>query len=164
MIYDLKSDKAFCLNQTAAHVWRTSDGERTVTEIADGISDESGAKASDEVVWLALDQLKQNNLLSNENEIRGPFANLSRREVIRKIGLSTAVALPMVLALVAPKSIVAQTTCAPLTGGCTCATQANGGGANGAVCGNVLTACANPSCRCIKANNSGNPGSGNCVP
>ena len=34
LIYDKERDKAHCLNQTAALVWKYSDGKRSVAEIA----------------------------------------------------------------------------------------------------------------------------------
>jgi hypothetical protein len=161
LLYDTRSDKAFCLNQTSAEIWNACDGKNDVHEIANMISNGPNAKLNEDVVWLALDQLKQNDLLSKGSEFEKPFGGLSRRDVIKKIGLSTAMALPVVFSLVAPKPIHAQTACTPVTGGCVCAA---GSGPNGALCTNVTTPCANPTCRCFKANNSGGAGSGNCVP
>jgi hypothetical protein len=62
----------------------------------------------EEVVWLALDQLKKENLLENGGEIPTKFSGMSRREVIRKVGLATAIALPVIAGLVAPTAAQAQ--------------------------------------------------------
>jgi len=34
LIYDLREDKAFCLNATSALVWQACDGNKTVGEIS----------------------------------------------------------------------------------------------------------------------------------
>jgi hypothetical protein len=161
LIYDLRSDKAFCLNETSALIWNACDGSKDVHEIRIDVSKKLKKDAGDDLVWLALDQLKEQKLLSADAASESPLNGLSRREVIKKIGLTTAIALPVVFSLVAPKSVLAQTTCTPVTGGCVCAA---GSGPNGQLCTSVTTPCANTACRCFKANNSGGAGSGNCVP
>jgi len=44
-------------------------------------------RVTDEFAWLALDQLKKDNLLEESEEMQIDFGGLSRREVIRKIDL-----------------------------------------------------------------------------
>ncbi|MCV4613842.1 PqqD family protein, partial [Escherichia coli] len=34
LVYDLQTDRAHCLNETAAAVWRACDGTKSVNEIA----------------------------------------------------------------------------------------------------------------------------------
>jgi hypothetical protein len=46
-----------------------------------------------------------------ENEITPPFDRVSRREVIRRIGTASLVALPVIVSLVAPSAVHAQSTC-----------------------------------------------------
>ena len=38
LVYDLQTNKAFCLNETSAIVFQLCNGKRTVTEIADALS------------------------------------------------------------------------------------------------------------------------------
>lgn len=109
LVYDLESNKAHCLNETAAFVWKSCDGKTSVSEIAALVDSKSGAKVSEDLVWLAIDQLSENNLL--EEELRADFAGQSRREVIKKIGLATVVAIPVIASLVAPRSALAATSC-----------------------------------------------------
>jgi hypothetical protein len=109
LVYDLESNKAHCLNETAAFVWKSCDGKTSVSEIAALVDSKSGAKVSEDLVWLAIDQLSENNLL--EEELRADFAGQSRREVIKKIGLATVVAIPVIASLVAPRSALASTSC-----------------------------------------------------
>lgn len=105
LVYDLDSDKAHCLNETAARVWKACDGKNSVADIAALI----GSDAGDDVVWLAIDQLNENNLLDAEMGSR--FAGMSRRDVIKKVGLGTMIALPIIASLAAPRSAMAASSC-----------------------------------------------------
>ena len=109
LVYDLDTNKAHCLNETAAFVWKACDGKTSVSEIAEIVDTKSGARISEELVWLAIDQLSENNLL--ETELRADFAGQSRRDVIKKIGLASMVAIPVIASLVAPTSVLASTSC-----------------------------------------------------
>src|SRR5688572_15128588 len=100
LVYDLDSNKAHCLNQSAAIVWRSCDGKNSISEIAQLVEQQAGGKVTDEFVWLAIDQLNQNNLL--EDEVTISFEGRSRREVIKKIGLASVIAVPVIASLVAP--------------------------------------------------------------
>ncbi|MEO8649030.1 MAG: PqqD family protein [Acidobacteriota bacterium] len=113
LVYDLDSNKAHCLNQTAAIVWKSCDGKNSVSDIAKLVETEAGSKVSEDFVWLAIDQLSENNLL--ESEIRSAFSGESRREVIKKIGLASMVGLPIIASLVAPQSAMASASCACVT-------------------------------------------------
>jgi hypothetical protein len=105
LVYDLDSNKAHCLNQTAATVWKACDGNTSITEIS-RICGDSG---NEDLVWLAIDQLSENNLL--EKSLTSNFKGQSRREVIKKIGLASVVAVPIIASLVAPQGALAATSC-----------------------------------------------------
>ncbi len=109
LVYDLDSNKAHCLNQSAAIIWRSCDGNNSVSEIAKLVEVQAGGKVTEDFVWLAIDQLSENNLL--EKEITSNFGGQSRREVIKKIGLATMVAIPVIASLVAPPSALAAQSC-----------------------------------------------------
>ena len=57
LVYDLVNNKAHCLNQTAAAVWKSCDGTRSVSDLAQMVSGESGQQVNDDFIWLAIDQL-----------------------------------------------------------------------------------------------------------
>ena len=109
LVFDLDSNKAHCLNDTAAMVWKHCDGKTSVPEIATFITKRSGKSASSDLVWLAIDQLTENNLL--ETAPSSPLKGQTRREVIKKIGLASVIALPVVASLVAPSSVLANVSC-----------------------------------------------------
>lgn len=128
LVYDLTSNKAHCLNQTAAFVWKSCDGSNSIPEITRLFEKQTGASVQEDFIWLAIDQLNEKNLL--ESELATGFNGRSRREVIKKIGLATVVALPIVASLTAPTSAMASTSCACSTpGNCitqtTCPSQSN---------------------------------------
>ncbi len=110
LVYDLETNKAHCLNQSAAMVWRSCDGKNSVSEIVTLVEEHSGSKVTEDFVWLAIDQLSENNLL--ETQLTSSFQGQSRREVIKKIGLATMVAIPVIASLVAPQSALAAASCA----------------------------------------------------
>lgn len=82
--------------------------KNTVAEIRRQTSLQLKKYISEEMIWLALDKLKSEKLLSNHQEIGIDYNNLSRREVIRKVGISTMAALPLILTITSPKSVAAQ--------------------------------------------------------
>lgn len=108
LIYDLSNNKAFCLNETSALVWQLCNGKKTVAEISEFISQKLNSSINEDLVWFALDQLKKEKLIENRNELPDEFEGMSRREVIKKIGLGSMIALPVIAAIVAPTSINAQ--------------------------------------------------------
>lgn len=118
LIYDLQNNKAFCLNMTSAIIWQACDGSRNVTEINDFVSQKLNSKSNEDLVWLALDQLKKEKLIDNYSELGNYFEGMSRREVIKKVGLASAVSLPIVTSLVAPLAVHAVSGCP--TAACTC--------------------------------------------
>ncbi len=109
LIYDLDTNKAHCLNNTAAFVWKSCDGKNTTKDIAQLFEVNSGTLVSEDLIWLAIDQLNEKNLL-NKN-VTAKFNLQNRREVIKKIGMASMIALPIVASLAAPTSVMAATSC-----------------------------------------------------
>lgn len=139
LIYDLGNHKAFCLNDTSSLVWQMCDGNNSVDDISKQLSKKLKTSVSEDLVWLAIDQLKKDNLLENSQEIEPKFSGLSRREVIRKVGLASVVALPLISSLVAPKAAAAQSMAAVC-------------GSPGLACACTGTAAGPTTCPCSAAN------------
>ena len=118
LLYDLSANKAISLNVTAALVWEMCDGKRRIFEIAQEISKKLKKSVTDEFVWYAIDQLKKENLLVNSDIIETEFEGLSRREVIRKIGITSMAAFPIVSSIIAPQAASAQSGCPAPIGVC----------------------------------------------
>jgi hypothetical protein len=119
LIYDLVLNKALCLNEASALVWEACDGQKSISEITKIVNEKLKTKVNEDFVWLALDRLKKENLIVNPEEISLNFDGLTRREVIRRIGFSSLVALPVVTSLIAPSAASAQSG-ATCNGPCQC--------------------------------------------
>ena len=133
LVYDLDRHKAHCLNSTAAFVWQHCDGKSTVSNIARRMEKEFNAKVGDDLVLLALDQLGKDHLLEKRIALPAAMVNVSRRQVMRKIGLATAVALPVVISIMSPTAANA-VTC--IAAGATCSLTV--------VCCSTLATCTPP--------------------
>ena len=90
LVYDLKRHKAFCLNETAAAVWKGCNGQRDVAELARLLADDRQSPVDEKVIWLALDQLQKSNLLRQKFSRPAGLPQISRRDLIR-IGVVTAI-------------------------------------------------------------------------
>ena len=120
LIYDLRKQKALCLNETASKVWQMCDGKRNVTEIANLLSKESGLAYSEDVILLTLGQLKRDRLLEFAKTHSIDFPDINRRQLIHKIGLASVITLPFISSLVAPSAAHAQSCVVMVPGtGCT---------------------------------------------
>jgi hypothetical protein len=108
LVYDLKRHKAFCLNSTAAEVWKGCNGKRSVTDLARSLEKDSKSRVDEKIVWLALDQLEKSNLLREKTVRPASALHISRRGLIRA-GLATAIALPVVIMISAPTAQAAGT-------------------------------------------------------
>jgi len=111
LIYDLEKNKAFCLNQTSAIIWRECDGKNSVADIAGTLSKKLRTPINEDLVWMAVSQFRKDDLLADSNELLTPLDGLSRREVVKRIGYSTMVALPLIASVTAPSAIRAQSGC-----------------------------------------------------
>ncbi|MGI8542089.1 MAG: PqqD family protein [Aridibacter sp.] len=130
MVYDLKTNKAICLNQTSAFIWQNCDGNRDVPQLVKLIKKEFGSSVDEDFVWLAISQLKKENLI--DNDVPDKFDGMSRREVIKRVGLGSLVALPIIASLTAPTAFAAASVC-NVGNPCTCTLtgrQADGGDCN----------------------------------
>jgi Coenzyme PQQ synthesis protein D (PqqD) len=123
LIYDQLTDKAHCLNDTAAKVWKYCDGQTTVSEACDALSLELGSPVNEKLVWYAADKFSQDNLL--EKEVAPPafiIAGMNRRQMVRTLGLAAMVAVPLVTSIVAPTPAQAA-TCFPSGANCGTSSQ-----------------------------------------
>ena len=112
LVYDLDRHKAHCLNQTAALVWQHCDGTSTPSQIARRLAKKLRTPFNEELVWLALGQLERLHLLEQSISLPPELEGMSRRQMIRRLGLVAAVAVPLVTSIVAPTAAEAS-TCIP---------------------------------------------------
>ena len=133
LVYDRDCNKAHCLNSTAALVWQYCDGKTPVSQIARAIEEEISTTVDEDIVWLGVEQLNKKNLLVERAALPGYKSGLSRREVIKRIGLAAAVALPVVTSIIAPTAANAA-NCIPSGQACTTSGQCCSGLCSASVC------------------------------
>jgi hypothetical protein len=128
LVYDVKRNKAHCLNRTAALVWRHCDGRTTVTEMARIVHEELSIPPDEQIVWQTLDRFQRARLLSEPVTLPEKISRLSRRDWVRKLGVA-AVLVPAVMTVIAPTSASAAScihtggscsSASPCCAGCTC--------------------------------------------
>ncbi len=171
LIYDLTKNKAYCLNETSAMIWQECDGATSILEISQKVSRKLKNEVSENIVWIAISQFKVDNLLNNNEQFTTPFDGLKRREIIKRIGISSIIALPIISSIVVPTAAHAQSVacafiCVPPNNlnnvnpnGCPCAVN---GDCNGDCSGGICISGINIPI-CAPAGNLGNV-SANCCP
>jgi hypothetical protein len=134
LVYDSERHKAHCLNPTAALVWKHCDGRRSVAEMARLLEKSLGTGAvSEDVVRFALNQLERDHLL--EEKLMWPTGAkpISRRELVRRLGIGAAVAIPLITSILAPSVAYAGSGANP---GATCTSNSDCSG--GLTCQNII--------------------------
>lgn len=118
LIYDLATDRALCLNRTAGRIFECCDGRRTFEDL------KREFQFTDDLIYLSLDELRKHQLIADEYV--SPLAGMSRREAVRRVGLATMTALPVVIRLTAPAAAEAASNQARAANGQTCSTAQSG--------------------------------------
>lgn len=118
LVYDLDREKVLCLSESTALVWHQCDGTRSVGEIRQALAAETGKPVSEDMVWMALRELKSENLLALGESFETPFDGMTRRDMVRRVGLA-ALGAPLIFQVAAPSAAHAQSeNCGPV-GNCT---------------------------------------------
>ena len=137
LVYDLVDHRAMSLNETSARVWRACNGQRSVAEIAAEIGDEG-------VTLLALSELKKAKLVESKAPEVAKFEAMPRREAIRRIGMSSLIALPIIASIAAPTAAQTASACGQPNNrpsNCPCTSDAQCAG------GNCIGGGGNPRCQ-----------------
>lgn len=103
LIYDLVTNKVFCLNETSALVYKACDGKTSFDEL------KNKHQFTDDLIFLSLDLLKKENLL--DDNFVSPLQGMKRREVVKIIGKTSLIAIPIISSLMAPSSAMAAASC-----------------------------------------------------
>ena len=134
LVYDCERDKAHCLNQTAALVWKYCDGRTTVTSIARQLECDLKLNRVDEkIVWYALDQLSKDHLLEQSSVPPAMLGGLTRRQMVRTLGVAAVIAVPLVTSIVVPTA-QANTSCVSSGGSWQISAQCCSGVCNAGTC------------------------------
>ncbi|HEX8772345.1 MAG TPA: PqqD family protein [Pyrinomonadaceae bacterium] len=124
LVYDEETHEAHCLNQTAAFVWKHCNGHMSAAEMARQLERLRGTPVSEQVVWLALRQLAKSRLLEGPLERPSTEGKISRRALMRTLGVAAAASVPLVTSIVAPTAVSAATiVCGKAGDPCTTSTD-----------------------------------------
>jgi hypothetical protein len=119
IIYDVLTDKAHCLNPSAAAIWKHCDGDRSVSDLRRELFPAVPAETGEELVKACLERLRRRQLLEDAPE--QALVDLSRRALLRKVALGAAAAgviAPLISSVIAPTPAYA-VTCLPSGMACT---------------------------------------------
>jgi hypothetical protein len=110
LLYDERSHRAFCLNETSSILWRLADGTRTVDQLSAQATAELGAPVGRELVLYALQQLHSDGLMVLGASLEAASA-ISRRELLQRLGTGGAILLPLIVAIAMPTPAQAYNGC-----------------------------------------------------
>lgn len=96
LVYDMTTNQAYTLNETSKLVYQSCDGKQTLGQL------KRKYKFTDDLIHLALDELKANNLLTDYQS--NHFKGLSRREIVKRVGLASMIALPLIIGITVPSA------------------------------------------------------------
>ncbi|MEZ5346402.1 MAG: PqqD family protein [Pyrinomonadaceae bacterium] len=115
LTFDIRTNKACCLNETSALIWKLCNGKRRVSEISDEMTKQLKIRFDEDLVWFALEELDRNDLLEKRPSQYGRFSRISRREVVKRLGIGGMALLPIVSSIVAPTAVSAQSNACPVS-------------------------------------------------
>lgn len=107
LVYDLKSHRTICFNETSRLIWRYCDGKAKTKDLI------SRHGLNDDLINLAVDEFQNYNLLKDRIETDVPADRLERRKFFAKLTETAAVTLPIIGTLAARQTGSAQNTCLP---------------------------------------------------
>lgn len=123
LVYDLNTHQARCLNKVSALIWQNCDGTKSPAEIAAILESRLKTPVGEATVRFAIYALAANNLM--KDSIEAPSDGMTRRDLVKTLGASAAVALPVIFAVVAPEAAQAasNTSCVQMGGTCNSVAQ-----------------------------------------
>jgi hypothetical protein len=160
LIYDLKANKALCLNETAGRVYKECSGSAGIAEIA------ANCRFDTDITRLTLSELERAQLIDGVWPL-SELKTVSRRQMIRKAGLASMGALPLISSVVAPRAINAASCLGggkPCTADSQCCSGNNCQAGICTFCAPAGTACGDPADCCSRVCNGGGGGlNGTCA-
>jgi len=86
LVYDLITNRAICLNHTSVMVWQMCDGKKSFSDLAKELESQFSATRR-KTCEVCSGTTKRVDLLQDQEQFSDKYEGLSRREVIRGIGL-----------------------------------------------------------------------------
>src|SRR5712671_1140454 len=88
LVYDTHRHQAHCLNENAALIWVHCDGKHTVSDLSEVLrakADNASLNKNEyrDMIWVALGQLEEANLLEAPIQTRTEMKGLTRRQLMK---------------------------------------------------------------------------------
>jgi hypothetical protein len=154
LVYKLDTHQYFHLNRISNLVWQSCDGTKEVDRIAGEIGRKLKQNIPVETVWLSVDTLQRTGLVTAPNlQPPASLRGLNRRQMVKRISLAAgAVSLPLIVSMVAPRALNAQSMSGVPGNVDLCSGQEGGVGndqkktPNGGLCNGHGNCCSNNCC------------------
>ena len=120
LIYDAREDRVHLLDTTTGHVFELLEqGDRSREGIVAELATRMNSMEGESLLQLSLDELRKADLVVDVKAPTEPLSDISRRDLVRKLGLAGAAALliPTITTLTATRAY-AQASCLPNGHGC----------------------------------------------
>jgi hypothetical protein len=128
VLYDEDTDRVHLLDPTTSAVYELLDGSRSIDEVASSVAQRLQLPADLELIEVALQELSEAELLEEESG-RMQVPEISRRELIRRLGLTGALAalVPGILTVATPAPASAQSGGGEVGAPCACSADCTSG-------------------------------------
>jgi len=114
LIYDVSDNRAHCLNESAAAIWRHCDGTRSIEKLAKQLFPKLEESDAQRLVHVGVERLRRRRLVDS-SAAAGQTVDLSKRQLLKKVATLAAaagVAAPLISTIIAPTAAHAF-TCLP---------------------------------------------------
>ena len=98
VLYDKTNNKVHCLSKTAAAIWESCDGTRTVDDLAHIVEAKFGAPSDRKLVLLALEELEKAGLLKAGSGMVSGAGFTSRRKAVGRIAMAGSALVATIVA------------------------------------------------------------------
>jgi len=115
ILVEQETSTAHCLNCIAGEMWMACQRENSAVEVTDILRAQWG-DLEKEVVWAALKRMAAAGLLEETTDHEN--VSIARRELIRKLGFTAAVVLPIIVTSVLIPPAVSAASCGHLLSPC----------------------------------------------
>ncbi|HJQ71647.1 MAG TPA: PqqD family protein [Blastocatellia bacterium] len=105
LVYDMDQNRGHCLNHAAALIWEHCDGKVTIKELASILERDLKTEVDERAIWYGLNQLSKFRLLDEPVAMPASLGRLTRRELVKRIGLTVSV--PLIISIIAPTASAA---------------------------------------------------------
>lgn len=112
VVYDQLNHKAHHLNNSLTWIWRKCDGKTSVDSIAAAVEQEFGASDGSQVVFSALKQLEDCELLETPVDVT-QFASEAAQVTRRAVVAGGSIVMPAVVSILAPTAADAKSASPP---------------------------------------------------